>query len=206
MNQAAIGSYIARKRKEKNLTQEQLAEHIGASNKTISKWENGKRMPDYSILQKLCNALHVTLPERMDGEDATEGCVRFYDDEQVLDLLRRTQELEHQKGILCGVLLVVLGIACNAMSGMISGSEIQELISGLLAALSVAEISAGIFERNTDLHTVFGANLMWYLQFHVVCARLSLFVGIPKRGGCQTVSHRRISLDFTALCFSEPPL
>lgn len=93
--------------------------------------------------------------------------------------LRRTQELEHQKEILCGVLLVVLGIACNAMSGMISGSEIQELISGLLAALSVAEISAEIFERNTDLHTVFGANLMWYLQFHVVCARLPLFVGIP---------------------------
>lgn len=56
MNQAAIGSYIARKRKEKNLTQEQLAEHIGVSNKTISKWENSKRMPDYSILQKLCNA------------------------------------------------------------------------------------------------------------------------------------------------------
>ncbi len=178
MNQAAIGSYIARKRKEKNLTQEQLAEHIGVSNKTISKWERGKCMPDYSILQKLCNALHVTLPERMDGEDATEG----------------------------GVLLVVLGIACNAMSGMISGSEVQELISGLLVALSIAEISAGLFERNTDLHTVFGANLMWYLQFHVVCARLPLFVGIPKRGGCQTFSHRRISLDFTALCFSEPPL
>ena len=113
MNQAAIGSYIARKRKEKNLTQEQLAEHIGVSNKTISKWENGKCMPDYSILQKLCDALHVTLPERMDGEDATEGGVRFYDDEQIPDLLRRTQELEHQKGILCGVLLVVLGIACS---------------------------------------------------------------------------------------------
>lgn len=105
--------------------------------------------------------------------------MRFYGDEQILDLLRRTQELEHQKGILCGVLLVVPGIACNAMSGMISGSEVQELISVLLVALSVAEISAGIFERNTDLHTVFGANLMWYLQFHVVCARLPLFVGIP---------------------------
>lgn len=113
MNQAAIGSYIARKRKERNLTQEQLAEHIGASNKTISKWENGKCMPDCSILQKLCDALHVTLPERMDGEDTTEGGVRFYDDEQILDLLRRTQELEYQKGILCGVLLVVLGIACS---------------------------------------------------------------------------------------------
>ena len=41
MNQAAIGSYIVRKRKEKNLTHEQFAEHIGVSNKTISKWENG---------------------------------------------------------------------------------------------------------------------------------------------------------------------
>ena len=45
MNQAAIGSYIARKRKEKNLTQEQLAEHIGASNKTISKWETASVCP-----------------------------------------------------------------------------------------------------------------------------------------------------------------
>lgn len=98
MNQAAIGSYIARKRKKKNLTQEQLAEHIGVSNKTISKWENGKCMPDYSILQKLCNALHVTLPERMDGEDATEGGVRFYNDEQILDLLRRTRSWSIRKG------------------------------------------------------------------------------------------------------------
>ena len=41
MNQANIGIYIARKRREKNLTQEQLAERLGVSNKTISKWENG---------------------------------------------------------------------------------------------------------------------------------------------------------------------
>ena len=41
MNQTAIGSYIARKRKEQNLTQEQLAEQLSVSNKTISKWENG---------------------------------------------------------------------------------------------------------------------------------------------------------------------
>lgn len=93
MNQTAIGSYIARKRKEQNLTQEQLAEQLGASNKTVSKWENGKCMPDYSIIQTLCEALHVTLPELMDGEDAAEDSVRVYDDEQILDLLRRTQEM-----------------------------------------------------------------------------------------------------------------
>mgnify|MGYP002524540763 CR=1 FL=1 len=144
MNQTAIGSYIAKKRREKNLTQEQLAEKLGVSNKTISKWENGKCMPDYSIIEQLCKELSVTLSELMDGEDAAEDSVRVYDDEQILDLLRRTQELERQKNILYGIILIVLGIACNAMSNTVDGSHVQKFISGLLMGLSVAEILAGI--------------------------------------------------------------
>ena len=144
MNQTAIGNYIAKKRREKNLTQEQLAEQLGVSNKTISKWENGKCMPDYSIIEQLCKELSVTLSELMDGEDAAEDSVRVYDDEQILDLLRRTQELERQKGILYGVILVVLGIASNAMSATVGGSDVRDFISGILMGLSVAEILAGI--------------------------------------------------------------
>ena len=144
MNQTAIGSYIARKRKEQNLTQEQLAEKIGVSNKTISKWENGKCMPDYSIIEQLCKELSVTLSELMDGEDAAEDSVRVYDDEQILDLLRRTQELERQKGILYGLVLIVLGIACGAMSKTTGGTDVQDFVSGILMGLSVAEILAGI--------------------------------------------------------------
>ncbi len=145
MNQTAIGGYIARKRKEQNLTQEQLAQQLGVSNKTISKWEDGKCMPDYSIIQKLCEALHVTLPELMDGEDASEDSVRVYDDEQILNLLRRTQELERQKGALYGLVLVVLGIASGAMSKTTGGTDVQNFISGVLMGLSVAEILAGIW-------------------------------------------------------------
>ena len=144
MNQTAIGSYIAKKRREKNLTQEQLAQQLGVSNKTISKWENGKCMPDYSIIEQLCKELSVTLSELMDGEDAAEDSVRVYDDEQILDLLRRTQELERQKGILYGVILVVLGIASSAMSATVGGSDVRDFISGILMGLSVAEILAGI--------------------------------------------------------------
>ena len=144
MNQAAIGSYIAKKRREKNLTQEQLAETLGVSNKTISKWENGKCMPDYSTIEQLCKELSVTLSELMDGEDAAEDSVRVYDDEQILDLLRRMQELERQKNILYGIILIVLGIACNAMSNTVGGSHVQEFIFGLLIGLSVAEVLAGI--------------------------------------------------------------
>ena len=145
MNQTAIGNYIAQKRRAQNLTQEQLAEQLGVSNKTISKWENGKCMPDYSMIQKLCEALHVTLPELMDGEDAAENSMRAYDDEQMLDLLRRTQELERQKGILYGLALIVLGIACGTMSKTTGGTDVQDFISGVLMGLSVAEILAGIW-------------------------------------------------------------
>ena len=144
MNQTTIGSYIAQKRRTKNLTQEQLAEKLGVSNKTISKWENGKCMPDYSIIQTLCDALGVTLPELMDGEDAADSSVRVYDDAQILDLLRCTQELERQKGILYGIVLIVLGIACGAMSKTTGGTDVQDFVSGVLMGLSVAEILAGI--------------------------------------------------------------
>ena len=92
MNQLVTGKFIALKRKQKNLTQEQLAEKLGVSNKTISKWETGKCMPDYSIVKNLCEELEVTVAELMDGEIFEDKSVRTYDDEQILDLLRRTQE------------------------------------------------------------------------------------------------------------------
>ena len=151
MNQTAIGSYIAHKRREQNLTQEQLAQQLGVSNKTISKWENGKCMPDYSIIQKRCEALHVTLPELMDGEDAAENSVHVYDNEQILDLLRRTQELERQKGVLCGFVLIVLGIASSALSRTTGGTDVQDFLSGILMGLSVAEILAGIWAAGKKL-------------------------------------------------------
>ena len=151
MNQANIGAYIAKKRKEKNLTQEQLSEKLGVSNKTISKWENGKCMPDYSVIEKLCDELSVTLAELMDGEDTAGSSVRVYDDAQLLDLLRRTQELEKSKNVLSGVILIVLGIACYAISGGIGGSPAKDFVSGLLLGISVAEMLAGIIVAMKNL-------------------------------------------------------
>ena len=85
MNQLMTGKFISQKRKEKNLTQEQLAEKLGVSNKTVSKWETGKCMPDYSVVKSLCDELGITVAELMDGEEAEEKSVRTYDDEQIMD-------------------------------------------------------------------------------------------------------------------------
>ncbi len=78
MNQSTTGKFISKKRKEKNLTQEQLAEKLGVSNKTISKWETGKCMPDYSVVKSLCEELGISIAELMDGEEAEEKGVRAY--------------------------------------------------------------------------------------------------------------------------------
>ena len=68
MNQLAIGKYISLKRKQKNMTQEQLAEKLGVSNKTISKWETGLGCPDLSLWPELSAILGVDMKQMMEGE------------------------------------------------------------------------------------------------------------------------------------------
>ena len=145
MNQLTTGKFISKKRKEKNLTQEQLAEKLGVSNKTISKWETGKCMPDYGIVKCLCEELDITIAELMDGEETEEKSVRAYDDEQIMDLLRRTQELEKQKNLLYGILLIVMGIALQALSYTFGGSNVKDFFSGLLLGVSIAEMLVGVY-------------------------------------------------------------
>ena len=145
MNQQTTGKFIAHKRKEKNLTQEQLAEKLGVTNKTVSKWETGKCMPDYSVVKTLCEELGITVAELMDGEDTEVKSVRTYDDEQIMDLLKRTQDLEKQKNLLYGILLIVMGIALQALSYTLGGSNIKDFFSGLLLGISIAEMLAGIY-------------------------------------------------------------
>lgn len=145
MNQLTTGKFLARKRKEKNLTQEQLAEKIGVSNKTISKWETGKCMPDYAVVKSLCEELEITVAELMDGEEAEEKSVRSYDEDQIMDLLRRTQELEKQQKLLYGILLIVMGIALQACSYTLGGTDIKNFLSGILLGLAVGEMLVGVY-------------------------------------------------------------
>lgn len=103
MDQRIIGEYIARKRKEQNMTQNMLAEKLGVSNKTISKWETGSSMPDYGVIRELCKALDVSIMELFDGQDSPNKEPATYTDEQVLELLERTQSLEKKVDKLFGV-------------------------------------------------------------------------------------------------------
>ena len=102
-------------------------------------------MPDYAVVKNLCEELKVSVSELMDGEESDDKSVRVYDDEQILDLLRRTQELEKQKVMLTGVILIVMGIALQALSHTFGGSDVKDFFSGLLLGLSIAEMLLGIY-------------------------------------------------------------
>lgn len=72
MNQMQIGRFIAATRKMQNLTQKQLAEKLSISDKTVSKWECGKGLPEVSLMLPLCGLLHITVNDLLSGELVSE--------------------------------------------------------------------------------------------------------------------------------------
>ena len=139
MNQKQIGRYIAEKRRIKNLTQAQLAEQLGISDKTVSKWECGRSMPDYALIQPLCETLDISVSELIEGKETS------LHERQLMELLRRTQELERQNGILHGVIMLIFGIALQALAPHFVGSPMQDLLSGIILGLSVGILLLGIY-------------------------------------------------------------
>ena len=73
MDQIKIGTFLKLLRKEKNLTQEQLAEQLGVSTRTVSRWENGNNMPDISLLSEIAEFYDVSIPELIYGERKSEN-------------------------------------------------------------------------------------------------------------------------------------
>lgn len=138
MNQIKIGNYIQLKRKEKNITQEQLSEKLGVSNKTISKWECGRTLPDYSLVEILCDALEISISELFNGEDNGK------EEKAVIEMLERIQKLENQKNTIFGILLIILGIACVSLSLPLGGSHFRDFISGMFLGLAIVEMLVGV--------------------------------------------------------------
>ena len=104
-----IGKFIALNRKNKGLTQEQLAEKLGVTNKTISRWETGKYMPDLSLLKPLSEELGITLNELLSGEKIEEQKIVENTERNILntiDYSSKKVENEHKK---ISIILMILG-------------------------------------------------------------------------------------------------
>ena len=94
MDQEKIGVFISTLRKEQGMTQQQLADAIGVSNKTISKWECGKGMPELALMVPLCNILQISINELLSGEHLLEN---GYTEKAEVNMMNLLQETEKSK-------------------------------------------------------------------------------------------------------------
>ncbi len=150
MNQKEIGKYIALKRKTKNLTQAQLAEKLGVASKTVSKWETGVSMPDYSVIENLCDELGTTLSQLIDGADKANEA-QSTDDKRILFLLKKVQELDNQNKLIFSFLIILMGIGLLAFSQLLGGSQFKDFISGVLTGFSIVLSVTGIISIGKNI-------------------------------------------------------
>ncbi len=110
MDIVKIGKFIAEKRKEKKLTQENLAEKIGVTSKTISRWENGNYMPDISLLKPLSEELGVTLNDLISGEKVDKEHYQEKLEENIISTIDYTNKKVYEKNKIIAEILMMFGI------------------------------------------------------------------------------------------------
>lgn len=97
LNQEKTGKFMAEMRRQQNLTQRQLAEQVGVSDKTVSKWETGRSMPDNAILLDVCLILNISVNELLSGEKFSEEHYVNKAEENMIELVKES-EYHKQKG------------------------------------------------------------------------------------------------------------
>jgi transcriptional regulator with XRE-family HTH domain len=96
MDQIKVGKFIAACRKEQGMTQANLAEKLGISDRAISKWENGKSMPDTGIMLELCEHLKINVNELLSGEKIMAELYDKRAEENLLEMRRQVEEKNRQ--------------------------------------------------------------------------------------------------------------
>lgn len=137
MDQTKIGNFIAQCRKNKNITQEQLAQMLNITDKAISKWENGRCMPDISLLKNLSSILEVSISELLSGEKLQNS--ENKSEELIFNSL--VENSNQKKRIIQGTILLGIAIAFN-ISTIVFGINNQMII--IFGGITFSFIIAGM--------------------------------------------------------------
>lgn len=119
MDQVQTGKFIAELRKEKSLTQTQLGDLLGVTNKTISRWENGNYMPDLAVLQSLCAVLEVNINEMISGRRLDEADFRQQADNNLLLSLDQARRMRREYKLID----FLTGAGTGSLIGMLTAPD-----------------------------------------------------------------------------------
>ena len=191
MNQIKIGVFIAKCRKDKKLTQAQLAEKLGITDRAISKWETGKGMPDSSIMLELCEILEISVNELLSGEMIE---MKDYDkkaEENLLNMAKR-EEMQNKKllfyeniiGIISSVTFIVLIIVAAYLVQSLIARIVLFIFAFLIFIMGVSvalkiETEAGYYECENCHNKYIPSYKSVYFAIHIGKTR---YLKCPKCG------------------------
>lgn len=146
MNQEKIGKFIAECRRKKNMTQQELAEKLGVSDRTIGNWENGRNMPDLSLFKPLCDELDISLNDLMSGEVVKSKEYQEKLEENIINTISYTNKKLENKNNIIGLLLIIFGVLISLSAIAIFPSEsswgaIYSVFGAIISLLGVSRFT-----------------------------------------------------------------
>lgn len=187
LNQEKTGKFIAEMRRQQNLTQRQLAEQVGVSDKTVSKWETGRSMPDNAILLDVCLILNISVNELLSGERFPEEHYVNKAEENMIELVRES-EYHKKKGnwtifgtIFSFIMLVAacVGVVLSTagMESIIWFIDMPSIVIPLAITFFVLIASESLWDFGQVFAIVYGKkvyhdeqiNNSWYAMKTVLC-------------------------------------
>ena len=138
MDQVKIGRFIAEKRREQGLTQAQLAEKLSITDRAVSKWENGRTMPDSSLMLDLCKHLKITVNDLLNGEVVSMENYNEKLEKQLLEVIKQKEEADRRLLnlewfiIIISVLVLIVPILIAGFVEMPDWQRVLIMVSGVI--------------------------------------------------------------------------
>lgn len=148
MNQESIGKFISTCRKDKGLTQMQLAEKLNITNRAVSKWETGKSVPDASIMLDLCETLNISVNELLSGERISMENYQKKADENLVEMTKEKEAANKAARIAFGITLILL-LILNVVNIIIYGFQKAIAMPGFIIMQTVVVIWLLIYSSVT---------------------------------------------------------
>jgi protein-S-isoprenylcysteine O-methyltransferase Ste14/DNA-binding XRE family transcriptional regulator len=200
MDQIKIGRFVAETRRAKGFTQRQLADQLSISDKTISKWETGKGLPDVSLMLPLCQALDITVNDLLTGARVSASDYQQKAEENMMDLIKENQENKKRFALsmVCAAITVIAVVALVFLASYLDlpvPARIAVLALAVLAVVFLAlmvytlffalPFSATYLEENAPRKAYTGGmyalcrhpGVLWFAGAYLC---LGLLLGTPK--------------------------
>ena len=179
MNQVKVGKFIAECRKNNNLTQKQLAEKLNITDRAISKWENGKSLPDSSIMLELCDILKISVNDLLNGEVVLVDNYKEKSEKLILEMAKQKEDADRRLlflEIVIGVFSVIVLLGFSLVAAIVQMPDWLRAVLvvtgfvlgmiGLMYALKI-EQTAGYYECRKCGHRYIPAfnSVVWAMHF-----------------------------------------